>query len=128
MATDPHVQSVQRKLDERSARGLAKYGVDLTRGDLSELDWLRHLQEELLDGALYAERKMAALSDAKSICEDYEEAARDCARDALRLWQSPKETNTLHEFACQLEANGRKDLAAAIWRGIEAAERMAADK
>lgn len=46
--TDPIIESVRAKLLSRSAAGIAKYGVTLARTDLSRLDWLRHLQEELL--------------------------------------------------------------------------------
>jgi len=56
MATDPHVAAVQTKLDARARAGLQKYGTDLTRTDLTTLDWLRHAQEEALDCALYLER------------------------------------------------------------------------
>lgn len=41
---------------QRAACGLAKYGVTVERHDLSIVDWLRHLQEELLDAAVYVER------------------------------------------------------------------------
>ena len=56
--TDPVVLAVIAKLDERSAAGKLKYGTDLTRGDLSGLQWLKHLQEELLDAANYLQRIM----------------------------------------------------------------------
>lgn len=56
---DKHVESVITKHRERAARGLSKYGVTLERTDLSRLDWLRHLQEELMDAAAYAERLIA---------------------------------------------------------------------
>lgn len=52
---DPNVESVRSKLLERSQRGIAKYGTTTARGDLSLVDWLRHLQEELLDAAVYIE-------------------------------------------------------------------------
>lgn len=54
--TDPVVLAVIAKLDARSAAGKIKYGTDLSRTDLSGLDWLRHLQEELLDAANYVQR------------------------------------------------------------------------
>lgn len=53
---DPNVEAVRMKLRERAAIGLAKYGTDTTRSDLSELDWLRHAQEEAMDLAVYLER------------------------------------------------------------------------
>ena len=48
--------SVRDKIAARAAKGLAKYGVGMDRTDLSRLDWLRHLQEELMDGCVYLER------------------------------------------------------------------------
>lgn len=53
--TDSIVDSVRNKLHQRSLLGISKYGVTLNRTDLSELDWLRHAQEEMLDGANYLE-------------------------------------------------------------------------
>lgn len=56
--TDPIVDMVIAKYHERSQAGIKKYGTMLTRDDLSELDWLKHLQEELQDATLYIERLM----------------------------------------------------------------------
>jgi hypothetical protein len=56
--TDPIVDRVIAKYHERSQAGIKKYGTMLTRDDLSELDWLKHLQEELQDATLYIERLM----------------------------------------------------------------------
>lgn len=50
------VESVREKLLTRSEAGIKKYGTDMTRKDLSELDWLRHAQEEAMDLAVYLER------------------------------------------------------------------------
>ena len=50
------VERVRSKLADRSAAGIAKYGTTMERTDLTQLDWLRHAQEELLDGAVYLER------------------------------------------------------------------------
>lgn len=56
--TDPIVDRVIKKYHDRSQAGIKKYGTMLTRDDLSELDWLKHLQEELQDATLYIERLM----------------------------------------------------------------------
>lgn len=48
--------AVAEKLLKRAEIGLAKYGVTMERTDLSRLDWMIHVQEELLDGAVYLER------------------------------------------------------------------------
>lgn len=53
---DPNVEAVRSKLLERSQRGQAKYGTTTARQDLDSAAWLRHLQEELMDAAVYIER------------------------------------------------------------------------
>lgn len=53
--TDKYVKAVKAKLTNRAAAGLIKYGVNLEREDLNTLDWLNHLQEELLDASGYLE-------------------------------------------------------------------------
>ena len=54
--TDPIVLKVLAKYSERSQRGIEKYGRTLDRDDLNLIDWLTHLQEEMMDAALYCER------------------------------------------------------------------------
>ncbi len=53
---DPIVLKVMSKFYDRSQRGIEKYGTMLTRTDLDFIDWVTHLQEEMLDAALYCER------------------------------------------------------------------------
>ena len=53
---DKHVESVINKYRERSNEGIRKYGTTLEREDLTFLEWLNHLQEELMDATLYIER------------------------------------------------------------------------
>lgn len=53
---DPILLKVLAKYYERSERGIEKYGRTLDRDDLSFLDWLNHLQEELMDATLYIEK------------------------------------------------------------------------
>lgn len=53
---DPIVQRVKNLLTVRSKAGMAKYDTTLEDSKLSTLQWLQHLQEELLDGACYIER------------------------------------------------------------------------
>ena len=53
---DTIVESVITQFKTRSQRGIDKYGVTLDRTDLSTLEWLIHLQEELMDATLYIER------------------------------------------------------------------------
>lgn len=56
---DKNVSSVMRKMQERAAKGLLKYGVTTERTDLSRLDWLVHHQQELMDACIYVERQIA---------------------------------------------------------------------
>ena len=53
---DPNVAAVITKHKQRAEQGLQKYGVDTTRTDSSIKEWLEHLQEELMDAAVYIER------------------------------------------------------------------------
>ena len=54
--SDKFVQQVKDKFEERSQVRIKKYNTTLERDDLSFLDWLTHLQEELMDATLYVER------------------------------------------------------------------------
>jgi hypothetical protein len=53
---DKIVEQVVNKFKERSQRGITKYGSTLERNDLDVVDWMNHLQEELMDAILYLER------------------------------------------------------------------------
>lgn len=59
---DVNVEAVRKKLRQRSEVGISKYGVTTADSTLNVLDWLRHLQEELLDAAVYVETLKARLS------------------------------------------------------------------
>lgn len=54
--SDKFVQQVKEKFEERSQTGIKKYNTTLEREDLNFLDWVNHLQEELMDATLYLER------------------------------------------------------------------------
>ena len=54
--SDTVVEDVVNKFRKRSEAGMLKYNTTLDRTDLSTLDWLTHLQEELMDAILYVER------------------------------------------------------------------------
>ena len=53
---DQNVENVVSQLRAREESGLSKYGVNTERTDLSTIEWLQHLQEELMDGAVYIEK------------------------------------------------------------------------
>ena len=60
---DSYVQIVKAKFEERSQRGMQKYGTNLEREDLNLQEWLTHLQEELMDATLYVEKLKAEIGD-----------------------------------------------------------------
>lgn len=49
-------ESVIEKIRNRAKVGESKYGVTMERNDLSFLQWMKHLQEELMDAAVYVEK------------------------------------------------------------------------
>ena len=53
---DKNVEAVRQSLYDRMQRGYTKYGVTTERTDIDLMGWLQHLQEELLDAAVYVER------------------------------------------------------------------------
>ena len=63
---DTNVEKVVTQLRERKERGLQKYGVTTDRIDLSTLEWLQHLQEELMDGAVYIEKIKSEINEKNS--------------------------------------------------------------
>lgn len=54
LLVDPIVESVKEKYSERSSVGIEKYGITLHENDKD--DFLKHLQEELMDATLYLEK------------------------------------------------------------------------
>lgn len=56
MTVDPIVKSVVNDYYQRSKVGRKKYGTTLAMNKLNFLEWLQHLQEELMDATLYIER------------------------------------------------------------------------
>ncbi len=53
---DTNVENVCKALKEREKKGIKTYGVTTDRTDLSTLEWLQHLQEELMDACVYIEK------------------------------------------------------------------------
>ncbi len=49
-------EQVIQQIQKRAEVGKSKYGVTMEREDFNVLDWLQHLQEELMDAAIYVER------------------------------------------------------------------------
>ncbi len=53
---DPVVERVVDKFVSRSDVGFAKYGITLEDDPSMVVDWLNHLQEELMDAVLYLQK------------------------------------------------------------------------
>ena len=47
---------VCKKIQRRAEMGKNKYGVTMEREDLSPVEWMTHLQEELMDATVYLQR------------------------------------------------------------------------
>jgi len=56
LKVDSNVFTVTNKFFQRSAQGRMKYGVTTDRSDLDLVQWITHLQEELMDATIYLER------------------------------------------------------------------------
>lgn len=53
---DPIVEQVVNKFDTRSNVGIQKYGTTLDENKATLVEWLNHLQEELMDATLYIQK------------------------------------------------------------------------
>jgi hypothetical protein len=56
MTPDETVRGVLKRFNARSLVGIEKYSTTLDRNDLTRLEWLQHLQDELMDAVLYIEK------------------------------------------------------------------------
>jgi len=63
MIKDQIIKKVVEKITSRSEIGIQKYGTTLDRDDLTLLDWLNHLQEELMDACGYIEKIIALIEE-----------------------------------------------------------------
>jgi len=48
--------AIASRIVQRAAVGHAKYGTTMDRNDLTDVEWMRHLQEELMDAVVYLEK------------------------------------------------------------------------
>jgi len=62
---DKNVENVITQLRSREEQGMIKYGVNTERKDLSTLEWLQHLQEELMDASVYIEKLKSEMENTK---------------------------------------------------------------
>jgi hypothetical protein len=64
---DPVVERVVNKFKQRSDVGYTKYGVTLEDDPSKMIDWLNHLQEELMDAVLYLQKAKETYEKEKDI-------------------------------------------------------------
>jgi len=64
---DPVVERVVDKFKQRSDVGYKKYGITLNDDPSKVVDWLNHLQEELMDAVLYLQKAKETYEKEKSI-------------------------------------------------------------
>ena len=61
-----------RKFEDREKKGVVKYNTTMDRGDLTTLEWMTHLEEEMMDALLYigaAKREIQILEEDNAILE-----------------------------------------------------------
>ena len=73
---DRNVENVIVQLRSREEKGMSKYGVNTERKDLSTLEWLQHLQEELMDASVYIEKLKSEMEEMKWIMDRYDRMRR----------------------------------------------------
>ena len=73
---DRNVENVITQLCSREEQGMIKYGVNTERKDLSTLEWLQHLQEELMDASVYIEKLKDEMSGMQWIMDRYDRMRR----------------------------------------------------
>jgi ornithine carbamoyltransferase len=76
---DPIIQRVCDKLVARAAVGLKKYGVGLSRKDLTLRQWLVHQQEEMMDAAGYTESLIDLVDRLKAKGVDVDELLKEAS-------------------------------------------------
>lgn len=67
---NPILRNVQEKFELQTAKGLAKYGKTVNPSSYSVEGWLNHLQQELIDGAVYVETVLSKLNELQLIQEN----------------------------------------------------------
>ena len=49
-------EKVIAEIRQRAKKGEAKYGTTMDRDDLSFVEWVQHLKEELMDAVVYVQK------------------------------------------------------------------------
>lgn len=88
LSSDPVVNQVIDKLAQRSDIGISKYGCTLADSRLNEMAWLVHLQDELMDGANYAQVLINKLKEKPEFEENKELKRKNLEREIAKLLKS----------------------------------------
>lgn len=112
--TDRNVEAICELHRQRAEHGLQKYGVSTERDDFTLLEWLQHLQDELMDGAVYTQKLKALLAGGhlKGVIRALNEAAERV---------SEAKAATHHSF--QKTHVALREAGEAIGRALQLAER-----
>lgn len=95
---DKNVSAVANKLQARADKGLATYGTNTERDDYNFLDWLRELQEELMDAVVYVEASMGAINEGPRHCPQCNYLQNKIDRHECRQGQSMMNIGTLQFY------------------------------
>ena len=78
---DSNVLSVIEAYERREEKGAKKYNTTTDRDDLSILEWLTHLQEELMDATIYIEKLKSAVKsnrgNPEQVIKNFEEKRKE---------------------------------------------------
>lgn len=91
-------QAVIEKIIQRAELGKQKYGVTMECTDLDLAAWLQHLQDELLDAAVYTQKLIELnqnLSSQNTVKPSWDDAPKwtnflTCDDDGLWKWHEEK--------------------------------------
>lgn len=73
-------ERVIEKIRHRRDAGREKYGTSMERRDLNTIEWFNHLQQELLDGAIYCEKLLRMLELLPEALKSEAWMANECER------------------------------------------------
>jgi predicted HAD superfamily Cof-like phosphohydrolase len=107
---DKNVEAVREAMKNRMKVGLKKYGVTTERTDIKVHGWIQHLQEELMDAAVYAERlkeevQQSPFESIKDFLEACEQTTKTDNKAQRKLYQTLME----EEFQEFKDARAAKD-------------------
>lgn len=70
-------EKVIAEIRERARKGEAKYGTTMDRDDLSFVEWVQHLKEELMDAVVYAQKILDYSEIYSNFVRDYDACDTD---------------------------------------------------